>query len=314
MANEFSGEIVITNAQSHNILHLGGIPGTQKGPGGKVTHTQHPGIVLSNDAGDARMSIMADLATLILGGLGANGKVSLRNHSGIATIEFESEDTNNDGSIHLSQPGGTTSSHLTPSQIDLTVNGHSRVFLDSADSNIYLGGNGMGGEIFLYPAGGNFKGGTPTKPSLHLSGDAGDINCGNADCAEEFDIDETEEISPGDVMIIDENDRLRKCISAYDKRVAGVLSGAGEYKPAIVLDRKIGPHRRVPVALVGKTYCQVDAQYAPVELGDLLTTSPTVGFAMKATEPLRAFGAVIGKALRPLRAGRGLVPILVALQ
>ena len=67
--------------------------------------------------------------------------------------------------------------------------------------------------------------------------------------------DETEEISPGDVMIIDENDRLRKCISAYDKRVAGVLSGAGEYKPAIVLDRKIGPHRRVPVALVGKTYC-----------------------------------------------------------
>jgi hypothetical protein len=35
---------------------------------------------------------------------------------------------------------------------------------------------------------------------------------------------------------------------------------------------------------------------------------------MKATDPGRAFGAVIGKALGPLQEGRGLIPILVALQ
>jgi hypothetical protein len=35
---------------------------------------------------------------------------------------------------------------------------------------------------------------------------------------------------------------------------------------------------------------------------------------MKATDPLRAFGAVIGKALRPKKEGKGLIPILVALQ
>jgi hypothetical protein len=35
---------------------------------------------------------------------------------------------------------------------------------------------------------------------------------------------------------------------------------------------------------------------------------------MKATDPTRAFGAVIGKALEPLDAGEGLIPILVALQ
>jgi len=35
---------------------------------------------------------------------------------------------------------------------------------------------------------------------------------------------------------------------------------------------------------------------------------------MKATDPLRSFGAIIGKALRPLAAGRGMIPILVALQ
>jgi hypothetical protein len=70
----------------------------------------------------------------------------------------------------------------------------------------------------------------------------------------------------------------------------------------------------LPVALVGKTCCQVDAQYGPVERGELLTTSPTPGLAMRATEPVRAFGAVIGKALRLLKEGRGLIPILVALQ
>jgi len=35
---------------------------------------------------------------------------------------------------------------------------------------------------------------------------------------------------------------------------------------------------------------------------------------MKACDPAKAFGAVIGKALRSWRDGRGLIPILVALQ
>jgi hypothetical protein len=35
---------------------------------------------------------------------------------------------------------------------------------------------------------------------------------------------------------------------------------------------------------------------------------------MKASDPARAFGAVLGKALRPLDRGTGLIPIVVALQ
>jgi hypothetical protein len=58
----------------------------------------------------------------------------------------------------------------------------------------------------------------------------------------------------------------------------------------------------------------VDANREPIEVGDLLTTSPTPGHAMKATDPVRAFGAVIGKALHPLKTGHALIPILVALQ
>ena len=65
---------------------------------------------------------------------------------------------------------------------------------------------------------------------------------------------------------------------------------------------------------MGKVYCKVDAEYAAIEVGDLLTTSPTPGHAMKATDPAKAFGTVIGKALRSLDAGTGLIPILVTLQ
>jgi hypothetical protein len=100
----------------------------------------------------------------------------------------------------------------------------------------------------------------------------------------------------------------------YDKRVAGVVSGAGGYKPAIVLDNHSARGNRSPIALLGKVYCKVDAGPAPVEVGDLLTTSDTPGHAMKAGDPAKAFGSVIGKALRPLSDGQGLIPILVALQ
>jgi len=94
----------------------------------------------------------------------------------------------------------------------------------------------------------------------------------------------------------------------------GVVSGAGDYKPALILDRHDSDNKRVPVSFLGKVYCKVDAEYGSIRVGDLLTTSPTLGHAMKVSEPLNAFGAVIGKALRSLERGQGLIPMLVALQ
>jgi hypothetical protein len=61
-------------------------------------------------------------------------------------------------------------------------------------------------------------------------------------------------------------------------------------------------------------FCKVDADPAPIAVGDLLTTSARPGFGMKATDSAQAFGAVIGKALKPLCSGQGMIPILVALQ
>ena len=93
-----------------------------------------------------------------------------------------------------------------------------------------------------------------------------------------------------------------------------MIPGAGDYRPGITLDKHSSRTNRVPIGLLGKVYCKVDAQYGSIEVGDLLTTSPTAGHAMKADDPLKAFGSVLGKALRPLAAGQGLVPILITLQ
>jgi hypothetical protein len=115
-------------------------------------------------------------------------------------------------------------------------------------------------------------------------------------------------------MVIEREGKLCQSTEAYDKRVAGVISGAGGYKPGIVLGRDPSNGKAMPIALSGKVYCKADAGQAPIHVGDLLTTSDIPGYAMKATDPIKAFGAVIGKALRPLEKGQGLIPILVALQ
>jgi hypothetical protein len=154
-------------------------------------------------------------------------------------------------------------------------------------------------------------------PAAYFEGNVqvtGDIVMPAADFAEDFAVEASNVVEPGTVMVLDDNGVLRASDKSYDKKVAGVISGAGDYRPGLILDRHESSARRLPVALVGKVYCKADATFGAIEVGDLLTTSPTPGHAMKAADPLKAFGAVIGKAMRPLESSRGLVPILIALQ
>jgi hypothetical protein len=186
------------------------------------------------------------------------------------------------------------------------------------------GGAGVWGEnpngTGVYGKGitaGQFDGDVVVTGDIRLTGDVvvtGDIRLINADCAEDFDISAAEPVAPGMVMVLGADDALKPCQHAYDKRVVGVVSGAGDYRPGIVLDKHPDRANRSSVALLGKVFCRVDADYGPVTAGDLLTTSDTPGHAMKAADPFRAFGSVIGKALRSLEVGQGLIPILIALQ
>jgi hypothetical protein len=195
----------------------------------------------------------------------------------------------NDGTLHL-----------------FNAKGDSAIHLRASDATVRIGVTGHDGDLHLLNAKGD--------SAIHLNGKTGDVLLANADCAEDFDVADPT-LEPGSVLILDEEPgRLRVSNMAYDTRVAGILSGAGNYRPAIVLDRQAGRAGRRPVALVGKVWCKVEANSAPIHVGTLLTTSSMPGHAMAATDRQRAFGAVLGKALAPLAAGVGCVPVLVALQ
>jgi hypothetical protein len=117
-------------------------------------------------------------------------------------------------------------------------------------------------------------------------------------------------------MVIDEDcpGGIRVSDTAYDKRVAGIVSGAGDLRPGLTLSQDDSCKGGVHVALSGRVYCKGDATSAPIEPGDLLTTSDVRGHAQKAEDIRAAQGAILGKAMSHLAAGRGLVMVLVSLQ
>ncbi|HEX4950691.1 MAG TPA: hypothetical protein VFZ34_28770, partial [Blastocatellia bacterium] len=147
---------------------------------------------------------------------------------------------------------------------------------------------------------------------------------GGADFAEHFDVNVVEtnaetplKVQAGMVVAIDPASpgKLQLSTRAYDRRVAGIISGAGGVQPGMMMSQAgtlaDGQH---PVALSGRVYVWVDATRGAVKPGDLLTTSATPGHAMKATNAARAQGAIIGKAMTSLKEGKGLVLVLVTLQ
>ncbi|MFD5088029.1 hypothetical protein ACFWOG_36065 [Kitasatospora sp. NPDC058406] len=142
----------------------------------------------------------------------------------------------------------------------------------------------------------------------------GDVFLAGADVAEEFDVTGGASAAPGTVVVLDDHGGVAPCTLPYDTRVAGIVSGAGDRVPALVLDRAVpGPAVRSAIALTGKAWCDADAGTTPIRVGDLLTTSGVAGHAMRATDREAAFGAVLGKALTSLDSGRGQVLVLVGL-
>ena len=169
--------------------------------------------------------------------------------------------------------------------------------------------NGSPATLFLNAEGGNIVlGGTGTivrVPVLEITG---------ADLAEKFPV--SEEVTPGMVVEIDPAHPGQLCLarSAYNRRVAGVVSGANELPAGAILGNLPGSEDDPPIALSGRVWVWCDAAAAPIEPGDLLTTSGTPGHAMKVSDHTRAQGAILGKAMSSLESGRGLVLVLVTLQ
>jgi hypothetical protein len=137
------------------------------------------------------------------------------------------------------------------------------------------------------------------------------------DLAEGFKINSTMEVLPGMVVSMDPQQpgEMQLSTEPYDRKVAGIISGAGNLHPGILLgDQGERSEGYFPVALTGRVWCWVDATQTPVQVGDMLTSSTVPGHAMAVTQFDQAHGAVLGKAMTSLESGRGLVLVLVSLQ
>ena len=139
-----------------------------------------------------------------------------------------------------------------------------------------------------------------------------------ADFSEEFEVRAAKDRrKPGMVVAIDPENPGKLVLStvAYDRRVAGILSGAGGINPGMLMGQPgTLADGDQPVALSGRVYVWADASNGPIVPGDLLTTSNVLGHAMKVANYSKAQGATIGKAMTGLPEGRGLVLTLVTLQ
>lgn len=250
-----------------------------------------------------------------VGGHGEDGSLYLNNRDGDSTVRV-----NAGASLELGGHGHYGSLYLATGANKKMISMYGRsgeivlysgprqesIRLSGETGNVRLGGAGHDGDLFLQNK--------HDETTIHLDGETGAVHVPNADCAEDFPLAAGVRLEAGDVVVFDESSALRRSERPYDKRVAGVISGAGDTRPGIVLGRRREVEPRLPVALVGKVNCRVDAAFGAIEVGDLLTTSPRPGHAMKAGDPARAFGAVLGKALRPLAEGDGIIPVLVTLR
>jgi hypothetical protein len=170
----------------------------------------------------------------------------------------------------------------------------------------------------LAVAGGNVGVGTATpQAKLDVNGDirvSGNINAKYQDVAEW--VPTKEKLLAGMVVVLDtrHSNHVLASHSAYDTRVAGVISA----QPGISLGE--AGEGKVLVATTGRVKVKVDATRAPIQIGDLIVTSDVAGLAMK-SEPLQlggrqfhAPGTIIGKALEPLEKGTGEILVLLSLQ
>ena len=272
-----------------------GVFGTARAPGkaGVSGHHESGGIGVFGETKNGGIGVfgISDSATGVAGNSDSGDGVVGRGHQGVVGV------------------GRAGAGVLGESDGDGVFGRGNRGVVGVADAGTGVEGNSTSG-VGVFGKGGRLAG--------RFEGDVevtGDIRLTTGqDFAEDFDISAVEEIEPGTVMVLNQVGELERSKTAYDRKVAGVISGAGDFKPGITLGKRESISKRLPVALMGKVFCMADAEHSPIEIGDLLTTSPTPGHAMKVGDPIKGIGSVIGKALRPLKAGQGLIPILIALQ
>jgi hypothetical protein len=224
--------------------------------------------------------------------------------------------------------GGTGVAGLTNSTTGFTV-GTSGTALGTTGPGVGVFGQawspeGVGGLFANVPGGDIIRGGVkqPEVTVFRVDGTGrvfadGGFQPNGADFAESMVVaGDRATYTAGDLLVIDPtaNRRVALAQRPYSTLVAGIYST----KPGLLGTTRganeSAPQNEVPLAVVGIVPCKVTTENGAIQIGDLLVTSSTPGHAMKGTERGRMLGAVVGKALEPLREGQGVVQVLVTLQ
>lgn len=119
------------------------------------------------------------------------------------------------------------------------------------------------------------------------------------DYAEVFELATREGVVPGTIMSADTSlgGATRPSGGAYDPKVLGVISGAGGLKSALAIGTREDGTSDLPIALMGQVYVRASSENGAIRPGDLLVASSAPGVAMRASDPARMSGAIVGKAM-----------------
>lgn len=248
---------------------------------------------------------------------GGGAITSMYNSANVRTIEIDADESD-DAVIRLNDAGGTLGVGLYADAVSNA--GAVSVYDEDGTPTIQLVAAevaGQGSQITLRKADGT----ATIELDAEFNGE-GRIRTqvleitGGADLSEQFHVTaDNAVIQPGMVVCIDPKNPGRLVVSrnAYDRTVAGIVSGADGIKPGLLM----GQHGTIadgafPVALTGRVWCFADETAGAIQPGDLLTTSAVSGACMKVTDHAKAQGAIIGKAMSAVTNGKVLV--LVSLQ
>ncbi|MEK6800247.1 MAG: hypothetical protein AABZ12_14910 [Planctomycetota bacterium] len=260
------------------------------------------------------------------------GKIALANAAATAfTIALDGGNGNASFTGNLSFGSATRQMlNLWTSEYGIGVQGYTEYFrsdggfawFNKGSHNDNTNNPGAGGSVLMVlNSSGNLGVGT-TSPLAKL-----DVNgrtrtksleiTGGADLAEPFVI--PGDVEPGAVVVIDADrpGQLKVAYEPFDRKVAGIVSGANGLPAGMVLRGEgrsdaDGGHL---VAMTGRAWCKCDASFGAIRAGDLLTTSANPGHAMRIADDADApRGSIIGKAMTVLENGQGLVLVLVDLQ
>lgn len=241
-----------------------------------------------------------------------NNEIMARNNNAASTLFV-----NHNGG-HIAMAAGTGAQNVGIGSQNPTSKLHVIATTSSVAMNVV--NFGTGGGALITQIGGSTPALTLNKTGTGVALDVGGITrtqvveITGADLAEKFPV--SEETTPGTVMEIDPQNagKLRIARGAYNRRVAGIVSGANNLPAGAILGNLPGHEDAPPIALSGRVWVKCNNAGGGIELGDLLTTSEQAGTAMKVNDFSRAQGSIIGKAMTSLSDAEGFVLVLVSLQ